>query len=488
MSGNDYLGYMNNYYLQGNSNNRFLGYTLGGYPSNLNVDYNIPKYEYKPIVGSAFNYSSLYSQPTSGTSSSTNDWRASIEAENRARIERKQQAQEQQAEALADTIFITTSQREAMKEHEEDKKKKENIIAEGGLLGTLGFAGLFTCRSINRARKVKQNAPVNELLFKYDVKTGKAVHANLFKDAPIVMQEAQVEMVKARQSYLKELKKLQKSGAKTHQLTKDFDHLQKILNDALKTGDPQKVAEATERIKTANGTKYRKIRGTKNTKLKIAHGADITKVKAIKGNKLINHMGGKFGIAMSVITPIIILLTDKDRIKNAFQDGTGTGLKQLGLSLLKGVASAGTYLLAEGFARKAVASAISKGAGKIAAKMAGKLVAKGAGKILGTVLGSFIPVPGLNLILGALIGSAIDLGIRKLTANIKNPGDNVEIDKTSSKKLLAKAYIDKKNGVELDTEIETALRNNPNFCAMIEQELVEEQKQLAQQQGENATA
>ena len=185
---------------------------------------------------------------------------------------------------------------------------------------------------------------------------------------------------------------------------------------------------------------------------------------------------------MLLLSPVMIMLGDKDKIKTAFEKDTKTGLKQTGISLLKGVASGGAYFFADAFSKKFIASALSKGAGKIAAKAAGKLATKGIGKILGTALGSLIPIPGINLIAGALIGAAIDLGIRKLTACITEPAEKIEQKKKTKEKLFTDAYIDKMNGVELDKTIEKAFKKNKAYCAHINEELLKQQEQAQQGQ------
>ena len=449
---------------------------------------------YSPTFGSYTNYGIGYgignysSSGTSASSSSEDSWEKKALQEAEARKKRIQEAKEKTLKAIEEakktTVSFTGAQRDAFIKYENEKSRKEEILAQGSFLGTVGFASLFSIGSINRARKFKQNRPIKEMFFKYDNATSGAKYASLYEKAPISMQNAQEEMVKAHQQYQKQLGKLSKKGAKTKQLTKDYNQLQKIMLDALNSGNPDEVAKATAKIQAANGTKYKKLaKGV--TKLDLAKAADVSKVKPTLGNKLKHHVGGKFGIAMSVIAPLSVLLTDIERIKNAFAEDTKTGIKQLGLSLFKGVATGATYFFADAFSKKFISGALSKGAGKIAAKCAGKLAAKGVGKIVGTALGSLIPIPGINFIAGALIGSALDWGVRKLTACITNPGDKAKNNSLTNEKLLTNAYMDKLNGVKLDKNLEKALENNSEFCENLERQLQEQQlqQQLAQQQG-----
>lgn len=469
-----------------------------------NYSFVTPQFNFTPLCfnmpytggfGSYTNYGIGYgignyaSSSTSASSSSEDSWEKKAIQEAEARKKRIEEAKENTRKALEDakktTVTFTGTQREAFVKYKNEKSRKEEIVAQGSFLGTVGFTSLFSMGSINRARKFKQNKPIKEMFFKYDNATSGAKYADLYEKAPIAMQNAQEEMVKAHQQYQKQLGKLNKKGSSTKNLIKDYKNLQKIMQDALNSGSPDEVAKATARIQAANGTKYKKL-ANGATKSFLAKAADVSKVTPTLGNKLKHHAGGKFGIAMSVIAPLSVLLTDMERIKNAFAEDTKTGMKQLGLSLFKGVASGATYFFADAFSKKFIAGALSKGAGKIAAKCAGKLATKGVGKIVGTALGSLIPIPGINLIAGALIGSVLDWGVRKLTACIINPGEKAKNNSLTNEELLTDVYMDKLNGVKLDKNLEEALINNSEFCANLEKQLQEQhlQEQLAQQHGQ----
>ena len=423
---------------------------------------------------------------SSSSSSSSSTDISNLSFEEYKKLKEKQ-SEKQKAEAemgSEDSVKISDSQKNALISHEMDKTQKELISNEGSLLGTLAFGSLFSVGTIKRGIKVKQNKPIKEMFFAYDKASNGAKYANLYKDAPIAMQEAQEEMMKAHQQYQKQLKQMGKKGLNTNNLTKDYNKLQELMSDALKSGSADDVAKATEKIRAANGIKYKKLGS--QTKLAIANAADVSKAKPVLGNNLKHHMGGKFGIAMSIISPIMVIMTDFNKIKAAYNKDTKTGLKQTGLSLFKGLASGATYLFADTFTKKFITSAVSKGAGKIAAKCAGKLATKGLGKIVGTALGSLVPIPGINFVLGALIGGALDWGVRKLLAHIENPGDKAIVENKTSEELLTEAYKDKKNGIQLDYEIEKALSKNVAFCAKIEKELAAEEAE--QLKGQNQVA
>ena len=441
----------------------WIGQT-GYYPANFNM--NIDPY------GSM----SYMSTGTSNSNSSSGNIR---DIEKKRKSELNEYYKKKEAENLK--VSINSEEKASLIEHDRKRNRKQKIAEQGSLFGTLGMTALFTAGPIVRACKIKQNNEVKNIFFKYNDLTNDAKYSKLYKQAPITMQEAQEEMTKAYRQYQKRLKILNKHGNLTDTIVKEYDDLQKIMTKALDGGKADEIAEATARIRAANGIKYKKLL-IGQSKLNLAQNADVTNVKAIKGNKLKHHVGGKFGVVMSLLTPVMIMLGDKDKIKTAFEKDTKTGLKQTGISLLKGVASGGAYFFADAFSKKFIASALSKGAGKIAAKAAGKLATKGIGKILGAALGALIPIPGINLIAGALIGAAIDLGIRKLTACITEPAEKIEQKKKTKEKLFTDAYIDKMNGVELDKTIEKAFKKNKAYCAHINEELLKQQGQVQQGQ------
>lgn len=449
----------------------WIGQT-GYYPANFNM--NIDPY------GSMSYMSSGVSTSATSSSDSSNSFSGNIrDIEKKRKSELNKYYKKKEAENLK--VSLNSDEIESFYEYDTKRNRKQKIAEQGSLFGTLGMTALFTAGPIVRACKIKQNNEVKNIFFKYNELKKDAKYSKLYKQAPITMQEAQEEMTKAYRQYQKRLKNLEKYGNNTNKLKKDYKDLQNIMIKALDKNNADEIAEATARIRAANGTKYKNLLNGQS-KFKLAKSADVTNVKAITGNKLKHHVGGKFGVVMLLLSPVMIMLGDKDKIKTAFEKDTKTGLKQTGISLLKGVASGGAYFFADAFSKKFIASALSKGAGKIAAKAAGKLATKGIGKILGTALGSLIPIPGINLIAGALIGAAIDLGIRKLTACITEPAEKIEQKKKTKEKLFTDAYIDKMNGVELDKTIEKAFKKNKAYCAHINEELLKQQEQAQQGQ------
>ena len=481
----------------GTNQSNFFGFQYNGSTYNPTLGSSVyPQTNY--LHNGALNYP----QTTTKHYETTEEYNARIQRESeemKARIhattEEAIDEMNMSLEEAAGTIVLSRSQREGLVEHENDKKRKENIKAEGAVLGTLAFNSLFCAGKLKRACKTEANAPIKEMFFEYDNATSGAKHAGLFKDTPITMQEAQEEMSKASQQFSKRRNKLQKRinrlanrgrtttrlEAELIRIEKDYNLLKNNMQKALNSGRADNVAKALEQTRAANRVSYKKLARKGTSKIKIAKAANIKDVKAVMGNKLFHHMGGKIGIIGAIVASASIFWTDSERIKNAYSEDKTTGRKQLALTTGKALASGGGYILADALTRKAITSIISKGAGKIAAKVAGKLAAKGAGKIIGVALGHLIPVPGLNLILGLTMGALIDLGIRKLMACIENPGDKVANKKLKSDELIARAYQDKLNGVELDPEIEKILNNNKTYCTALENEAARQQQALTQQ-------
>lgn len=371
---------------------------------------------------------------------------------------------------------VSDDDREVLLEYESENKKKTNIAAEGSIVGTMAFSSIFAAKPIITACKTKQNKEIKDMFFAYNERDNKAKYENLYKKAPVEMQRAQEEMVKAKQQCEKELKRLYKKGVTNKKLKKvedDYKALTEIMKKALKTGNPEEVAKATEKIRVANNTKYKNLGSS--TKSKLAKNANV-EVKAKLGNKLKYYTGGKFGKFMAIFGPIFVYLGDMNRIKTSFEESTGKGLAQLGVTSLKAAVTGGTYFFAEAFVKKGISAIMSKGATTIAAKCAGKLATKGLGKIIGTALGSLIPIPGVNLIAGILIGSLLDVGFRKLTAHITNPGDVVAQNKQTDEELLSSAYKSKLNGAETNKDIDKIFKKNTSFCANVESQMMQQQQ------------
>ena len=363
------------------------------------------------------------------------------------------------------------------------KKEQKAILDKGsremhGSLGTsLAMGSVFCIGTVKNCAQVKKNSDITKMFFEYNNVAKKAKYETLWKDAPIAMSDAQKQMSKANRKYIAEFNRLSKKGLSTAALDDDYLKLIIRMEEALKTGDAQKVAEATERIRSANSVSYKKLRKINKkkrytvTKETLARKANISNVKAVKGNKLISHAGGKLGVGMGLASGLFMLGADYSKIKEAYEIDAETGNKQLGQSCTKAAGMMVGYTAGDAIGRKAATKLLSKSVSKIAAKVA----AKGAGRLIGMAVGSI--VPGIGTIAGFAIGTALDFAISKwVVPAIWGDSDVVDkkkIDKQNKKDDLANIYTNYKNGMQISDEALKILEKNPEYCLAIEKQLQE---------------
>lgn len=382
-----------------------------------------------------------------------------------------------------DRIQVTKKEATHLKEEQKEILAEENKKLHGSLGTNLAMGSVFCAGAIVNGAKVKKNSTVTKMFFEYDNVTKKAKYEKLWKDAPIAMREAQSEMAKANRKYLAEYKRLTKKGgadvaAKLNALDDDYLKLMMRMEDALKSGNPDEVAKAAERVKSANSVSYKKlekINKKKNytvTKETLARKANVKNIKAVKGNKLLSHAGGKLGIGMGIGSGLLMLGMDYSNIKEAYKIDTETGNKQLGQSCTKAAGMMLGYTAGDAIGRKAATKLLSKGVNKLAAKVA----AKGAGKLIGMAVGSI--VPGVGTIAGLIIGTALDYAISKWVVPAiwgeNAVVDDKKIDKQSKKEALKEAYLNSKNGVQVSEETMRIIQKNPSFCAALDKQLEQE--------------
>lgn len=242
-----------------------------------------------------------------------------------------------------------------------------------------------------------------------------------------------------------------------------YDVLKKEMETALKSGNKEQIAKATEKIRVATGAKtgaipqaWRNIRGNaapniaKMTTDKAVKAAVDKKLaeKAVtgygeaikKGFKSQGVKGGAFFAAME-------FLMDFGKIKSAFSKDSTTGAKQLGQTSVKA-------------------------AGSIIGWTVGEAVGAAAGAKIGAAVGTAF-CPGLGTAIGAvagLVGGSIGTwAMGKLTHKIvgEDVGSKVEVQnmkKTTQGQqqllqlTLAQAQEDKKNN-KLDPKVAQALNN-----------------------------
>ena len=239
-----------------------------------------------------------------------------------------------------------------------------------------------------------------------------------------------------------------------------YDALKKEMETALKSGNKEQIAKATEKIRVATGAKtgvipqvWRNIRGnaapdiakmTTDTAVKSAVDKKIAE-KAVtgygeaikKGFKSQGLKGGAFFAAME-------FLMDFGKIKSAFSKDSTTGAKQLGQTSVKA-------------------------AGSIIGWTVGEAVGAAAGAKIGAAVGTAF-CPGLGTAIGAvagLVGGSIGTwAMGKLTKKLvgEDVGSKVEVEKMKKTaqgqaQLLQLTAQQAQDDKKLDPKVAQALQN-----------------------------
>lgn len=244
-----------------------------------------------------------------------------------------------------------------------------------------------------------------------------------------------------------------------------YDTLKKEMELALKSGNIEQIAKATEKIKIATDAKtgvlpdlWAKITGNKVKTIaqRTPCGSDLTKIarkkvadagtkslseKILQGFRSQGIKGGAFFAAME-------FLMDFGKIKSAFSKDSTTGAKQLGQTSVKA-------------------------AGSIIGWTVGEAVGAAAGAKIGAAVGTAV-CPGLGTAIGAvagLVGGSIGTwAMGKLTKKLvgEDVGSKVEVDKMKKtaqgqQQLLEltinQAKEDQNNNKKLDPKVAQALQN-----------------------------
>ena len=239
-----------------------------------------------------------------------------------------------------------------------------------------------------------------------------------------------------------------------------YDALKKEMETALKTGNKEQIAKATEKIRVATGSKtgvipqaWRSLIGKTNPDIakmttdtavksavdkKLAEKAVTGYGEAIKkGFKSQGIKGGGFFAAME-------FLMDFGKIRTAFSKDSSTGVKQLGQTSVKA-------------------------AGSIIGWTVGEAVGAAAGAKIGAAVGTTF-CPGLGTAIGAvagLVGGSIGTwAMGKLTKKLvgEDVGSKVEVDnmkKTAQgqAQLLELTAQQAKDDKKLDPKVKQALQN-----------------------------
>ena len=239
-----------------------------------------------------------------------------------------------------------------------------------------------------------------------------------------------------------------------------YDALKKEMETALKSGNKEQIAKATEKIRVATGAKtgvipqvWRNIRGnaapdiakmTTDTAVKSAVDKKLAEKAATgygeaikKGFKSQGLKGGAFFAAME-------FLMDFGKIKSAFSKDSTTGAKQLGQTSVKA-------------------------AGSIIGWTVGEAVGAAAGAKIGAAVGTAF-CPGLGTAIGAvagLVGGSIGTwAMGKLTKKLvgEDVGSKVEVEKMKKTaqgqaQLLQLTAQQAQDDKKLDPKVAQALQN-----------------------------
>lgn len=162
-----------------------------------------------------------------------------------------------------------------------------------------------------------------------------------------IMEEAFAQMNRT------ECRSMSKLGLFRKQYTQEeYKQLKNIMDKALKSGDIDEIAKATETLRHAQASNgkipalWDKIRGKQSSTVasRLADTKTITEnttkflseTKDMTFKQAWNRVGGKWGLAFGAIE----ILGSTGKITAAFQQDTTTGFKQLGQSVVKAGASA----------------------------------------------------------------------------------------------------------------------------------------------------
>ena len=166
--------------------------------------------------------------------------------------------------------------------------------------------------------------------------------SKLWKDHAYVMEEAFAQMNRT------EARSLSKLGLFRSQYSaEDYKKLSGIMEDALKSGNVDEIAKATETLRHAqvnDGKLFKLFRGDKTPTVSsrladvdviAKNAAELSKCKDMTFGQAWNRAGGTLGLMFGGLE----LVGSVGKISTAFQVDTSTGFKQLGQSTVKAAAN-----------------------------------------------------------------------------------------------------------------------------------------------------
>lgn len=240
-----------------------------------------------------------------------------------------------------------------------------------------------------------------------------------------------------------------------------YDSLKAEMESALRSGDKNKIATATEKIRVATDAKtgrlangWKKLWGGKPTNVselvkdKTAIKAAVEKNVAEKGAKTLSEqfkhsLKGQGGIGGALMFGVEYLM-DMGKIKSAFSKDSETGWKQVGQTTVKGAGSLIGWTVGE---------AAGAWAGAKLGALAGSAIAPGVGTVIGAVAG----------LIGGSIGCALAGKFTKKLVG-EDVGTKVEVEnmkKTAQGQvqLLQLTAQQAQGDKKLDPKVARALQN-----------------------------
>jgi len=240
--------------------------------------------------------------------------------------------------------------------------------------------------------------------------------------------------------------------------SEDYNKLKSIMDSALKSGDPKRIADATATLKNAyvsDGWLAKIFKKPKSVTEAINDTATISKTSAellqtSKGLTFKQALAKGGGIKGGLFMMGIEFLGSKDKIKTAFNKDNATGWKQVGQTTVKAAGNAAGWALGDAAAVWAL--------GKFGAKI-GTAFGPGIGTIIGAVagvVGGSVGMCIMGKITRALVGQ--DVGEKIETENMTKTSEGQQ-------KLIQYAFEKAQKGEKMDAATQQVVNKMINLYA-----------------------
>lgn len=296
-------------------------------------------------------------------------------------------------------------------------------VATGAGAAVIGVPGIQKglARQVIDSKKVK---PVTEMFWgAKGASMSTAAGQKLWKECPNLMLELQGNLNTLNLQY----SQIAAKNPSSKLVSGNLGRLNKIAEEAIRSGNPDRIAQANEQIaKAANAGKGNSMLGrffkrghidNATIKCETALKADVTNVAAksekgfFKGffNKSLKRGIGSMAV-LSVAIDAVPKLARGEKV-DWKETGVKAGLSSVAFCVGEKVATKAVGKLTGKAAGKIAGKVTGKVAGKVAGKVIGKIAGKCAGKAIGAAIGSIIP--GIGTAIGFIIGCVADWAINK---------------------------------------------------------------------------